>query len=127
MACITVAEDNYEQTISAEGIVLVDAWAPWCGPCRGFAPVFESASERHSSHVFAKLDTQAEKGLRERLGIQHIPSLLVYRDGILLYHSAGSPSAGELDELVAQAEALDMDEVRARRGEDRTGHVEATD
>jgi thioredoxin 1 len=115
MSTIELNSENFEQITSGEGIVLVDAWAPWCAPCRGFAPVFESASERHPEHVFAKLDTQAEKEIRERLGIQHIPSLLVYRDGILLYNDAGSPPGEALDELIVQAEALDMDEVRERR------------
>ena len=123
MACIEMTPDNFEELTSRAGIVLVDAWASWCGPCRSFAPVFESASERHSAHVFAKLDTQAQKDLRRRLGIEQIPSLLVYRDGVLLYHQPGSPPAEALDDLVAQAEAIDLDEVRAARREEASSFV----
>jgi thioredoxin 1 len=80
-----------------------------------FAPVFEKAAERHPAHVFAKLDTQNQTELRDQLGIEHIPTLMVFRDGILLYKDAGSPPAEVLDDIVAQAEALDMSEVRQRQ------------
>ena len=112
MATIELTADNFEQTISAGGIVLVDCWAGWCGPCRQFAPVYEKAAERNSAHVFGKLDTQAEQDLVASLGVEHIPSLLVYRDGILLLRQAGNFDEQALQDIVRQAESVDMDAVR---------------
>ena len=108
MTSIELKTENFERVTSRKGIVLVQARPKWRPPCTGSPP----ASERHTDHVFAKLDTQAEKELRLQLGIEHIPSLLVFRDGVLVYNSPGSPPSEALDEIVAQAEALDMDAVR---------------
>jgi thioredoxin len=117
MATRAVTADQFEPLVASEQIVLVDFWASWCGPCRMFAPIFEEASERHGDVVFAKVDTEAEAMLASGLGIMSIPTLMVFRDGILLFSQAGALPAAALDDLIAQARALDMDDVRARIAE----------
>ena len=112
MPTIDLTADTYDETVARDGIVVVDAWAAWCGPCRMFAPVFEAAAAAHPDHLFAKLDTQAHPDLTRSLGIEHIPALVVYRDSIMLYNKAGSPSAEILDDILSQVESLDMDVVR---------------
>lgn len=109
--------EAFETTVLSEGIHLVDFWAAWCGPCRAFAPVFEAASETHAAITFHKVDTEAEQQLAGELGIMSIPTLMAFRDGILLYRQPGALSAGQLDELLATIEGLDMDEVRAEIAE----------
>ena len=109
---INLTKDNYDAVVSRDGIVLVDCWASWCPACKTFAPIFEAAAGRHPQHIFAKLDTQQEKDLTASLGVTHIPALILYRDGLALYHEAGSPAADGLQEIIAQAEGLDMSEVR---------------
>ena len=113
MPAIALTEETFETTI-ASGIVLVDCWAEWCGPCRRFGPIFEAAADRHPDVVFAKVDTQAEEELAGELGIRSIPTLMIFRDGILLFAQPGMLPAEALDELVAKTRALDMDQVRAR-------------
>jgi thioredoxin 1 len=113
MEVLELSHENYEATVSQEGIVLVDCWAAWCGACGVFAPIFGRAARRHSQHVFAKLDTEGHETLVKELGIEHIPSLLLYRDGILLFKNPGSVDEAGLDDIVRQAESLDMSEVRA--------------
>ena len=111
MATVEVTQGNFEATVK-HGIVLLDFWAAWCGPCRVFAPIFEAAAERHPDVVFGKVDTEAEPGLAAAFGIQAIPSLMVLRDGVLLATLPGVRPAAVLDELIAKVRAIDMDEVR---------------
>ncbi|MGN6694607.1 MAG: thioredoxin [Aquihabitans sp.] len=113
MATIDLTEATFPDTI-AEGTVLVDWWASWCGPCRAFAPTYEAVSEQHPDITFAKIDTEAEQGLAGAADIQSIPTLMVFRDGILLFRQSGALPAAALDDLVSQVQALDMDEVRAQ-------------
>lgn len=113
MVIVDLGTENYSSTVSAEGITLIDCWASWCGACADFDPVYRRAAERHPEHTFAKLDTQSEKKLVKELGIEHIPSLLLYRDGILLFRQPGYYSEEQLEDIVQQAESLDMKEVRA--------------
>lgn len=112
MATIDVTEENFEETVTGEGITLVDAWADWCGPCKRFAPVFEKASEEHTDATFAKLDTEANPGLASALEIQSIPTLMIFRDGILVFREAGALPPAALEDLLKQVKELDMAEVR---------------
>ena len=104
---------TFEPTVAADGIVLVDWWASWCGPCRMFAPIFEAAAEQHPDIVFAKVDTEANQDLAGVAGIMSIPTLMAFRDGILLFSQPGALPAAALDDLIAQVKAIDMNEVRA--------------
>jgi thioredoxin 1 len=111
MATVEVTEQNFATTIK-EGIVLLDWWAQWCGPCRAFAPIFEAAAERHTDVVFGKVDTDAEPGLSAAFEIRSIPTLMVLREGILLLAKPGLLPAHALDELLQKVRELDMDDVR---------------
>lgn len=104
---------NAGEVTSRDGIVLVDCWAPWCRNCDDFAEAYRAAASRHPAHLFASLDTQDQKDLRSALEIQHIPSLMVFRDGVLLFKQPGSFDEAMLDDIIAQAESVDMEEVRA--------------
>ncbi len=111
---VTLTADRFEQTISSAGILLVDFWAEWCGPCRSFAPVFEAASEQHTDITFAKVDTEAEQALAAQLGIRSIPTLMAFRDGILLHAQPGALPAPALEQLITAVRELDMDDVRRK-------------
>ena len=111
MATVDVTAATFDSTVD-KGIVLIDWWAPWCGPCRTFAPVYEAAAGRHADVVFAKVNTEAEPELAGEFQIRAIPTLMLFRDGILLFTQPGMMPARALDELIAHARTIDMDEVR---------------
>ncbi len=119
MATVDLTADTFEPTISKDGIVLVDLWAEWCGPCKMFGPIFEEASEKHEDITFGKVDTEAEQALAGSLGVMSIPTLMMFRDGILLFNQAGAIPQDALEDLIKQAEGLDMDDVR-RQVEEQT-------
>jgi thioredoxin 1 len=113
MTTISLSEQAFEEQVLKEGIVLVDFWAAWCGPCRMFGPIFEKASEKYPDITFAKVDTEAEQQLSAAAGISSIPTLMAFRDGVLLFSQPGALPASSLDELITSIKALDMDEVRS--------------
>ena len=114
MPTIELTHDNFGSHIEKTGITLVDFWAEWCGPCRMFGPIFEAASEKYPEIVFGKVDTEAQQRLAAEANITSIPTLMVFRDGILLYNSPGALPAEGLEQIVQAVQALNMDEVRAQ-------------
>jgi len=121
MATVNLTAAGFEQAVADNEIVLVDWWAAWCGPCRMFAPVFEAASTQHSDITFAKVDTEAEPELAGAAGIMSIPTLMAFRDGILIFSQPGAMPAPALDELIGAIRELDMEEVRSEIAAQRRG------
>ena len=124
MATLTLTRENHDETVS-DGIVLIDFWADWCGPCHRFAPVFEKASEQHEDLTFAKVDTDEQRELAEMYGISSIPTLIVYRDGIPVFGQPGALPASVLEDLIGQVRSLDMSEVRTKYEEQLRNHGHA--
>ncbi len=114
MATIDTTEHSLDQTLTDNSIVLVDFWAAWCGPCRSFAPTFTAASEKHPDIVFAKVDTEAEQNLAAAAGIQSIPTLMAFRDKVLVFSQPGALNASGLEDVITTVRALDMAEVHAK-------------
>ena len=114
MASVTLTAENFEKTVVEGGTVFVDFWADWCGPCKRFAPVYEAASEQHTDITFGKVDTEAEQALAAAANITSIPTLMGFRDGILVFAQAGALPAPMLADVIEKVQALDMDEVRAQ-------------
>lgn len=121
----TLTAENFEQTIHQPGIVLVDWWAEWCGPCRMFAPVFEGAAARHGDVTFGKVDTEDQPELGGAFAIRSIPTLMAFRDGILVFEQAGALPAQAVDDLLRQIRELDMDAVRAEIAKHEAGQTAA--
>ena len=113
MATVELTAENFNSTVSGDGLILVDFWAEWCGPCRMFGPIFEKMSERHPDATFAKLNTEAEPEVAATFQIASIPTLMIIRDSVLLYSEPGALPEAALEQLIAKAKDLDMDEVKA--------------
>jgi thioredoxin 1 len=123
MSTVELTEENFESSIATDGIVLVDWWASWCGPCRQFAPIFEEASETHPDVTFGKIDTDAQQQLSAMANIRSIPTLMAFRDGILVFNQAGALPAPALEQVVQAVRALDMDDIRRQIAETEAAEV----
>jgi len=112
MATVELTKENFEQVISESPMVIVDFWAPWCGPCRGFAPIYDKAAEAHQDVVFGKVNTDAEQELAGAFNIRSIPTLMVFREKVVLFQQAGALPASALEQVISQTKSLDMAKVR---------------
>src|SRR3712207_4708389 len=111
MATTELTKDNFEQVVTGSDIVLIDFWAPWCGPCKGFAPIYEAASEKHPDVVFAKVNTDDEQELAGHFAIRSIPTIALFRESVMLFSQAGALPAAGLESIIEQARAIDMKKV----------------
>jgi thioredoxin 1 len=125
MAVVELTKENFEQVITSNATVIVDYWAPWCGPCRGFAPVFEKVSESHPDVIFAKVNTDEEQEIAAHFQIRSIPTLMVFRDQIIVFSQPGALAQGAFEKVVAKAKELDMDEVRKQISQQEGGQSAA--
>ncbi|MBI4820273.1 MAG: thioredoxin [Deltaproteobacteria bacterium] len=124
MATIAITQNNFEENVEKQGILVLDWWASWCAPCRAFAPIFERASNKHADITWGKVDTDAEQQLAGAFQIRSIPTLMIFRDGILLFEQPGMLPESALDRLVQEVRGLDMDDVRKKAAE-HEGHAHA--
>jgi len=113
VATVELDKDNFEATITDNGIVIVDFWAPWCGPCKSFGPIYEAVSEKHEDVVFAKINTEAQQELGASFNIRSIPTLMIFREQIVIFSQAGALPESALEEIIGKVKELDMDMVRA--------------
>ncbi|MBK9751954.1 MAG: thiol reductase thioredoxin [Nannocystis sp.] len=124
MSTTEITQDNVETILGSNDMVVLDCWASWCGPCRSFAPTYEAASERHPSAVWGKLDTEAQPEVAQAFDIRSIPTVMVFRQGVLLFRQAGALPASALDEIVEKVQGLDMDDIRKQIAEHEQAHAE---
>lgn len=120
MATVTLTKDNFEQVVTDNNFVVIDFWAPWCGPCRGFAPVFEAASDQHQDIVFGKINTEDEQELGGMFNIRSIPTLMIFREKVIIFSQPGALAGKQFDELIGQARTLDMAQVHKEIAEQKT-------
>ncbi len=121
MATVALTQDNFDQVVNGNDMVLIDFWAPWCGPCKGFAPVFEAASEKHGDIVFAKVNTEEQQELAAAFNIRSIPTLMLFREKVILFSQAGALPSSALEQVITQGKALDMATVRKEIAEREAG------
>ena len=117
MATVVLTKDNFDQVVNGHDMILVDFWAPWCGPCKGFAPVFEAASEKHADIVFGKVNTDEEQELAASFNIRSIPTLMLFREKVILFAQAGALPGSALEQVIAKGKELDMAEVHKELAE----------
>jgi thioredoxin 1 len=122
MSTTEITRDNFESLVEKSDIVVLDAWASWCGPCKAFAPLYEAASERHTDVVWGKLDTENQPEIASAFAIRAIPTVMVFRQGILVFQQAGVLPASALDDLIGKVKELDMEDVRKQIEEHRLAH-----
>lgn len=113
MAVLELNEQNFEETVLNNDFVIIDFWAPWCGPCKGFAPVYEAASEQHADIIFAKVNTEEQQALAAHFQIRSIPTLIIFREKVIIYAQPGALPAGAFDDLITRAKEVDMAQVHA--------------
>ena len=119
MATVTLTKENFEQVVTNNKFVIIDFWAPWCGPCRGFAPIFEAASESHSDIVFAKLNTEEEQELGATFNIRSIPTLMIFREKVIVFSQPGALPGKQFEDLIGKARELDMSQVHKEIAEQK--------